>query len=457
MGYGGTKAEMERLIATAAELDSSVKANDMSFGNMLQAIHVVQTEMGITGTTALEAATTIQGSVSAMKAAWQNLVTGIADENADFDGLISNFVETVGTVGDNLLPRIEIALNGVADLVSQLAPKIFEILPTLVNSILPKLADAAVNLVQTFVSSIQSNQGTLVETAVSVVMTLVNGIITLLPQIIETGLQLVLNLTIGIANALPELIPAAVDMIIQIVQVLVDNIPLLMDTGFAIIDGLVEGLINALPALIQAAPEIIITLIMELLKYGPDFAYAGIELIITLADAIIQSIPLLGQAAIDLITGFINGITETWPIVLEKMKGHVNNLINAVKAILGIHSPSTVFANIGNFLAQGFGQGFANAWGAIQSSIVSKIQGLVEMARSAASAIASTLAAAGEGISNIMADGGTINSGLEAAQARGKTGGGVTVNNYNINSSKQTATEIIKETKYINNRAVMTY
>lgn len=457
LGYGGTKAEMKRLIATAAELDSSVKANDMSFGNMLQAIHVVQTEMGITGTTALEAATTIQGSVSAMKAAWQNLVTGIADENADFDGLISSFVETVGTVGDNLLPRIEIALNGVADLVSQLAPKIFEVLPTLVNSILPKLADAAVNVVQTFVSSIQSNQGTIVETAVSVVMTLVNGIITLLPQIIETGLQLVLNLVIGIAGALPELIPAAVDMIMQVVQTLVDNIPLLIEAALALIEGLAQGLIEALPVLIQAVPEIVVTLVTTLIENLPLVLDIGLQVIFALISGILQALPELAQAAVDIVDGLIKGLIGAWPNIIENFKGLINTLISAVKAVLGIHSPSTVFAGIGNFLAQGFGQGFANAWGAIQSSIVSKIQGLVEMARSAASAIASTLAAAGEGISNIMADGGTINSGLEAAQARGKTGGGVTVNNYNINSSKQTATEIIKETKYINNRAVMTY
>lgn len=133
LGYGGTKTEMERLVKDAAKLDKSIKANDLSFGNIVKSIHAVQTELGITGTTAKEAATTIQGSAKMMKSAWGNLMTGIADPTQDFDVLVQNFVDSVVTFGKNIVPRIEIVVKGIVDLFKSLAPKIVsaiqEILP----------------------------------------------------------------------------------------------------------------------------------------------------------------------------------------------------------------------------------------------------------------------------------------------------------------------------------------
>lgn len=113
LGYGGTKEEMQRLLDDAEKI-SGIKYDISNFGDITQAIHTIQTELGITGTTAKEAASTISGSTAMMKASWDNLVVGIADDNADFDTLISNFVESASTAMGNLIPRIEIALNGVA-------------------------------------------------------------------------------------------------------------------------------------------------------------------------------------------------------------------------------------------------------------------------------------------------------------------------------------------------------
>ena len=126
LGYGGTKSEMERLILDAEKLDSSFKASRdtngdlaMSYSDIVDAIHIVQTDMGITGTTAKEASTTIQGSLQSAKAAWSNLVVGIADENANLEELVNNFVESVVTAGQNILPRIEIILQGMSQMLSQ--------------------------------------------------------------------------------------------------------------------------------------------------------------------------------------------------------------------------------------------------------------------------------------------------------------------------------------------------
>ena len=457
LGYGGTQAEMQRLIADAAKLDSSIKANDMSFGNIVKAIHAVQTELGITGTTALEAAKTISGSVASMAASWQNLLTGIADDNANFDGLVNDFVESVSTAFENLMPRIEVALNGAASLITALAPTIFAALPQIVNDLVPQFATAAVNVVQAFVDGIASNQMVLVDSAVSLITTLVNGIVTLLPQIIDTGVQLVLNLVIGLAQALPDLIPATVDMVVQIVTTLVNNMPLVIEAALALVQGLAEGLINALPVLIEATPELVVTIVTTIIENLPLIIDVGIRVLGALVDGIFNALPKLADAAVNMVDGLIKGLINAWPNIISNFEGLINTLISAVKNILGIHSPSTVFAGIGGNVASGFGNGFEGVWDGIQANVISKIQSLVAKAKQAAAEIQEALQEANAEVGNVLADNGTVNSGLEAAQARGKTATAAgTTNNYYINSSKQTATEIVKETKYINNRAVMT-
>ena len=480
LGFGGTKAEMERLIATAAELDSSVKANDNSFGNLVQAIHVVQTEMGISGitmeeytqlvesgamtqeeawalvgTTAKEAATTIQGSVNSMKAAWQNLLTGIADENADFEQLVSNFVDTAGIAAENILPRITIALQGAAQLITTMLPPIFEQLPAIVNDVLPEMANAAVQVVQSFIGGISQNQGQLIETAFSVIMTLVDGIISVLPQLVTTGTQLIANLVIGLAQALPELIPAAVDMVMQIVQGLMDNISLIIDAALQLIQGLADGLIAALPVLIDATPQIITSLVIAIIENLPLIVEVGLEVIVALVNGILQALPNLANAAVNIVDSLIQGLISAWPNLIANLSSLVDQIISIVKSILGIHSPSTVFASIGRNVADGFLKGFQSAWSAVQQWVASAVSAVVSMAQAAVSQVKTLAAEAGSIASNIFADNGTINSGLEAAQARGKTRAASVTNNYYINSSKQTAAEIVRDTRYGQKRAVL--
>ena len=169
LGYGGTKQEMERLLADAEKL-SGVHYDISNLNDVYEAIHVVQGELGITGTTAEEASTTIQGSAAAMKAAWQNMLTGIADENADFDGLINNLVESVATFGENILPRIETALSGVGKLISGLAPIIVEALPGLVENVLPGFIDAIMEIVNSIVEAIPEVIPVLIQALVDIVM-----------------------------------------------------------------------------------------------------------------------------------------------------------------------------------------------------------------------------------------------------------------------------------------------
>ena len=155
LGYGGTKEEMQRLIDDANRVKAAngemADLSIDSFADVTEAIHIIQTEMGITGTTAREAATTIEGSISMMKGAWQNLVVGMADSEADMEVLIDNFVESTATAAKNLLPRIEQTLIGIGDLITELAPVISEALPKLVKAVLPALLSAGVSLVTAIV------------------------------------------------------------------------------------------------------------------------------------------------------------------------------------------------------------------------------------------------------------------------------------------------------------------
>lgn len=160
IGYGGTKKEMERLLADASKI-SGIKYDISSFSDITQAIHVVQTEMGITGTTAKEASTTIQGSLMATKAAYKNLITGLGNENADFDALLTNFLDSVGVAASNLLPKIAMILSKIPDLIRQLIPMIpsliGEFLPVVINgvsSIIAGVAEILPELVVTIVKTI---------------------------------------------------------------------------------------------------------------------------------------------------------------------------------------------------------------------------------------------------------------------------------------------------------------
>ena len=202
LGYGGTQAEMKRLIEDAEKLDSSFTATRdangdlaMSFSEIVEAIHIVQTEMGITGTTSLEASTTIQGSVSSMKAAWENLLVGVADDSQSFEGLMENFVTSTATAASNILPTIETILTGTGELVSGIAPIIAEAIPVLVETVLPEMVSAGVELVTALAGAIISSGPALIQAAMDS-----------LRMILSQGLGLSEETTDGIMGVLQSLL-----------------------------------------------------------------------------------------------------------------------------------------------------------------------------------------------------------------------------------------------------------
>lgn len=401
LGYGGTQSEMQRLIEDAAKLSDTVDAQDMSFANIVKAINVVQTEMGITGTTALEAGRTISGSVGAMKSAWTNLVTGLADGNADIGQLVDNLVTTI--VGDgtesnlgvlgNVMPAVKTALSGASKLVSELLPKIVQEIPSIINDNLPILAEAAISIIQSLVDGISENQEMLMTTAFETIVFLANGLISMLPQIVQLGLDLIVSLANGIAESLPTLIPTIMDVIMQIVHILTDpaNLTNLLNAALTIITELAYGLMDAIPQLVQAVSDIIIN-IADFLVDPVNLANilkAAVDVVIALAVGLVDAIPVLlkhlprlwssiidnfrsvdwGSLGKNLVEGFKNGISRAWTSLKKWFRNLFGDLIGIAKKILGIASPSKVFKKIGGFTAEGFGAGFEDEFAHVKDDM----------------------------------------------------------------------------------------
>lgn len=286
LGYGGTKQEMQRLLDDANKLNAAqgkyTKYTIDNYADIVQAVHDIQTEMDITGTTAREASSTIQGSTSAAKAAWSNLVTGVADDNADFILLVNDFVDSVGTAAQNILPRIEIALDGAAKLIEHLVPPIMAKLPALIETVLPKLARSAVNIVQKLVSEIRANAGKLIDSAVQIITVLGNGIYQMLPTVAQSALQIILTMVSKLNENLPQMLDAAGRMLIAFVQ----------------------GISNHLPDIVKAAGSIIGTLLTYFVNHLPEIVNGALKMGSAIVDGIMQGI----SAAWDGLVSWFNGI-----------------------------------------------------------------------------------------------------------------------------------------------------
>ena len=335
LGYGGTKEEMQRLLADAEKI-SGIKYDISSYADIVDAIHVVQTEMGITGTTATEAATTIQGSANAMKSAWSNLITGMSNENLDLDKLVQNVIDSVNTFADNLIPRLQIMLprfvQGLTQLISGMIPYVAPALELL----LPPLIEGVGGLVSGIVQALPAA----VEAITAVIPMLVEQLTILLPQIISAGVEIIAALASGIGENLPTLIPAVVDAIITITEGLLDHIDLLIIAAGQLIAGLAQGLIEAIPRLIGRLPEIISAIVKGLLK----------------------GLAAIGEVGSQLVHGLFNGISNAATWLYEKVKGWASSVVGWIKDFFGIHSPSKVFADeVGKFIPPGITLGVEQA------------------------------------------------------------------------------------------------
>ena len=294
LGYGGTAGEMARLINDSGVLGDTMTVtaetvNSVSFDKIIDAIHVVQENMDITGTTAKEASNTIQGSFNSMKSAWTNLVTGLANGEADFNQLLNNLVDSVGTFIANLLPAIENTLPRIGELVEKLVPIILEKLPGLIQTLLPQF--------------------------INVVVQIANAIINNLPMILTTVLG-------GFLRALPSLIQSIVGAIPQIITAIVDfftdpgNIGLMVDAAIQLFMGLVMAVPQILGALIGAFGKLVGNLWSGITSMFGEFAanfgnFIG-NIFKNAINGVLTFIENIINGPIDLINGFIGVINDAF-------------------------------------------------------------------------------------------------------------------------------------------------
>lgn len=355
LGYGGTKTEMERLMRDAEEMAGMElgSLDTSNFADVVQAIHIVQDSIGITGTTAEEASTTIQGSLASMQSAWSNLVTGMATEGADVSGLITKLVDSIKTFGSNLMPVIKTALEGVSQLIAELAPVIAQELPKIIQDSLPALLSAGIEVVKTLAEGILQAIPQLLPSITSFLLELGNLIISLAPMLLQTGLQIAVELINGLAQAMPTLIPLIVEVIGQLAQILVDNAPLLIEAGYALLSGILMGLIEGIPTLVSQLPSLInqfittalpmliqgsVNLITQLLAHWPEILVALIQaipqIIMSIVEAIVSCAPMFLSAFQQIGTAIFNYLQSLGSLFIPQVQQLGTNILTTVKTWL---------------------------------------------------------------------------------------------------------------------------
>ena len=426
LGYGGTKEEMQRLLEDAEKL-SGIQYDISSYADIVDAIHVVQTELGISGitaeeaaaavasgamtqeeafeamgTTAKEAATTIQGSMAAAKASFQNLIVGIADGNADLDTLIGNFVDSVSTAGDNILPRIEQILVGIGQAVQKLAPILSEQLPPLISSVLPSLISAGSQLLTGLLTGIVSAMPELAAAIPGIISMIAVSLAEAWPALQAAGGQLLDMLTTGMTENFPALIEKGLELLLHFSSGLRESAGSLVDIGIDLLQRLMDGIVEALPALIETVPLIVSNIAGIINDNAPKLLETAASLIWELVTGLIDNIPVILEnmpqiiAAIwdtiqainwidlgsTLIHGIANGITAMTAGLRESVK---NLMQHPIDFITGLVADFRVMGGkLIKFLSSGI-SGMAsaafNAISNIASSITSKVFGLIDAAK----------------------------------------------------------------------------
>lgn len=303
LGYGGTQEEMKRLLSDAEKLTGQ-RYDISSFADITQAIHAIQTQMDITGTTAKEASTTISGSWGSLKAAFQNVLVGLTTGGDMFDQSLDALINTAVTFGQNIIPAIKGALSGIGYLIEGLAPVIGETIPPLINDLAPTLANSAVSLISSLVNGLTQSATQFSECLSNMIIVAVAGISSVVPQLLDAASKIVSNLMQGLTNSMPQIVNGAVTLVEGLVNGLVNNIPLLIMGAVQLVASLANGLIANLPRIIDAGVNLITGIVSASYSMMPQIIQNGMQLVVNLAVGLIRAIPQL-IAALPRITGAI--------------------------------------------------------------------------------------------------------------------------------------------------------
>ena len=339
------------------------------------------------GNFARESSETITGSIGMMKAAASSWVAGLGNAEADTQSLTRNMIDAFKTVMTNVTPVLENIVKALPEALDAVFSEISTLLPSMlgtVTSIFKQLLNMLIQLLPE-----------LIPVAVDAVMTIIWAIVDNLPLLVDTAVQLILALVDGIGQALPELIPAIVEAVILIVSSLLSNIDQIIEAGMSILFGLIEGIVNALPALVEALPQLITAIVEFFIENLPEILYLGVQAIGALIQGIVGAIPRLSstmpqvvssitsgiskavssvtQIGRNIVQGLWQGIQSMGQWIQDKIGSLFRSVVDGAKSVLGIHSPSTVFAGIGENMGLGLGSGFTDAMAGVEKDITNAI------------------------------------------------------------------------------------
>lgn len=380
LGYGGTAREMARLINDSGVLGSKKidlddtkelgnALSEVGFAKITEAIHEVQKEMGILDTTKNEAEQTIQGSMSMMKASWQNMLTALVTGGDQYEQCVQNLVNSVTVFGKNILPVVEQALNGVGALITDLAPIIAEKLPSVINDVLPSLLSAATTIFGAFGSALP-------------------GIITAVVNILPTILTMVSSAFGTILNVLltnaPLIIPPVVNALLMLVDVIIENLPLFMDVAMQLVMALIQGLADAAPTLIPAMVTAIITMVNSLIQNAGLLVSAALQLTQALADGLIIALPTLIAALPQIIVSIQSFFLESRAAMMEAGATLLESIIDAMPTIISIVCaalPQLIFSMVNNLISHtgDFLSAGVKLLGALIQGLMSMIGSVVQL------------------------------------------------------------------------------
>lgn len=297
LGYGGTKTEMERLLADAQKL-TGVKYDINNLSDVYNAIHAIQNSLGITGTTAKEAASTIEGSMNSAKAAWDNFLNGTISAE--------DFADTISIAAENITKNLGEIVPRLASTIPELGRNIYEMIVSSFDQNGTGIAQAGIGLINNLASGLSEAAPKVTGSAGKIVSDLMTGIQNTAPQMLSSAADLIASFAQGIGEQLPTLVPQAMNMIVTLADAVIANIPKIVQAGVSILVGLVSGIINGLPTLIEEGPRIINEFADAIYNGIGTLLGTGLAMIVELGKGIINNMPLIIQNAGEILKAIIN-------------------------------------------------------------------------------------------------------------------------------------------------------
>lgn len=326
LGFSGTKEGMQQLLDKAQEL-TGLHYDINSYADIAQAIHEVQVEMGIAGTTAKEASETISGSVASMKSAWSNLVAGLANDDADLGQLIDNVVVSAETAFNNILPVAERALMGIGQLVTDLAPIIGQKLPELITTLLPQIIDTGAQFIGALGQGILTNLPTMLDTASQVLTMFVHGIVTAVPSLLDGAAQIIAGLGTFLIENAPTLMESAVQLVIDLANFIAQNADKTIDGVIALIVAINEAFYENIPQIIPAIVEMVAQIALAIITHIPDVIVAIVRLYSDMIQAIWKSKDQFFDAVSNILVMILNTIVDYGTQMLSNVGQFLTQLL----------------------------------------------------------------------------------------------------------------------------------